>query len=153
MLRALTIPLLLLATATLLAAEDSIAELKQKAEKAEGGDRAKYYVRLAERMADQARDEFAAGRSKQGRDDLVLLEQYAQEAGKAAISSGKRLKKTEIGLRKVSKVLDDLRRSVEVEERVLVELVMDRLLEIRREILSEMFDLGPDRKRDEEDSP
>jgi hypothetical protein len=64
---------------------------------------------------------------------------YSDKARDASIRTGKRLKDTEIAMRKMAARLRDIKRSLAFEDQAPVATAVDRLEQMRTELLSHMF--------------
>ncbi len=67
---------------------------------------------------------------------------HAEKAADAATKSRKRVKNTEIDLRKMSEKLRDLKRTLSFEDQAPVQVAIDRLEELRTNLLGLMFGKG-----------
>jgi hypothetical protein len=114
-------------------------QMKQKAEAARGGDRAKLFLELAEQEMEAANHYFTDGNVEKAHDKVKESIADAEKAAEAALTSGKRLKQTEIELRKLQKRTEDIRHSLNFEDRPALETVEKRLEELRRSLLHKMF--------------
>ena len=132
-------PLLLLtAAASLLSAFDLDAirkepNLEKRSELALGN---------AETALDRARDAYQKDNDADFKaaiaevsDSIELCKQSLDESGKNARKSPKYFKKAEIGIRKLSRRLDNLQVEVSVDDRPAVEPVVDRAHKLQEEIL------------------
>ena len=66
---------------------------------------------------------------------------YCHQAADAASTSGKRLKQTEIGLRKLEHRMRDIGESLNIDDRPPVEKAVQELEQVRADLLARMF--GP----------
>ena len=64
---------------------------------------------------------------------------YSEKASDAAASTGKKLKDTEIGLRKMSERFRDVKHNLPFDDQAPVQQAIDRLEKMRTNLLSEMF--------------
>ncbi len=64
---------------------------------------------------------------------------YAEKAGDAAERSGKRLKDTEIAVRKMAEKFRDVKHNLPFDDQAPVQDAVDRLEKMRTELLAEMF--------------
>lgn len=135
--------LLLTAAGLLLAAkEPSLQELEAKADAAPLGDRPQLYVEIAQLQLTAAVEGYKAGKAEQARaavDDVVL---YAGKARDASIQSGKKLKNTEINMRKMADRLRDLKHALNFDDQAPVQTAADQLESMRSDLLSHMFSKG-----------
>jgi predicted MarR family transcription regulator len=75
----------------------------------------------------------------------------AQKAGDSSVTSKKRRKQTEIGLRKLEKRIADIAQTLNFEDRPAVQDIVKHIDKVRSDILMSMFDmpkkeLGPEKK-------
>jgi len=137
-----TVLLLAAAGLGLAAKELSLQELEAKADAAPLEDRPQRYVEIAQAQLTAAIEGYKAGKAEQGRtavDDVVL---YAGKARDASIQSGKKLKNTEISVRKMAEKLRDLKHTLNFEDQAPVQTAADQLESMRSELLSHMFSKG-----------
>ena len=138
--RRLTIAVVLLATSWAVASKDlSLQELEAKAEAARPEDRPQLYVEIAERQLGAASESYKTGEVEKAREAVNDIVLYSGKARDASIQSGKKLKNTEISVRKMALKLRDLRRTLNFEEQASVEAAADQLESIRSELLAHMF--------------
>ena len=134
---------LLAATGLALAAKElSLQELKAKADAAPLEDRPQLYVEIAQLQLTAAIDNYKAGKAEEARaavDDVVF---YAGKARDASIKTGKRLKNTEISVRKMAAKLRDLRHTLNFDDQPPVQTAADQLESMRSELLAHMFSKG-----------
>lgn len=123
---------------------DPFAALRTEAEAAHEGHRAKLFVDLAHDEMEAADKAFTEGNVELGHKLAASAGNDADEAGKAAVDSGKRLKDTEIDLRKLQTRARDIGRSLNFEDRPPLEKIVQRIEAAREAILSRMF--GPKKK-------
>ena len=121
---------------------ESLEKLRERAEAAKGGDRAKLFMQAAERGVEEANHNFESGSVEQGQGQIKQAVSDADEATDAARTSGKRLKKTELDLRKLVRRLSDIERTLSVDDRPPVHEAVERLQELDRALLDRMFGRG-----------
>lgn len=119
--------------------DEPIADLIEKAEKAPLNDQPKLYVEIAQRQLKAADKLYDAGQNQQARAAISDVVTYSDKATDAATKSGKRLKKTEIAVRKMAERLRDLKRSLEFDEQAPIQAAVDHLEKMRTALLSRMF--------------
>jgi len=136
------IPVLaLLLCSFVLAKTDSLANLKTRADNAHGGEQAKLCVEYAQVEMEQANDLFTQGDVDQAQAAVRSVMEYVRKGTKAAESSGKRLKQTEIELRKLQKRMKDIAESLNLDDRPPVLKSVDEIEQLRAGLLAAMF--GP----------
>ena len=118
---------------------DPFAARRSEAQSASGGHRAKLFVELAHEELEAADKAFTGGNVQLGQKLAADAGNDADEASKAAIGSGKRLKDTEIDLRKLQTRTRDIGRSLSFEDRPPISKIVDRIETMREAILNRMF--------------
>jgi polyhydroxyalkanoate synthesis regulator phasin len=122
--------------------ETSLADLHKRADSAPMGDRPALYIEIAERQLKAADELYNAGKVDDARDDVNDLVASSEKAHDAAVQSGKRLKPTEIALRKMSIKLRDIKRTLNFEDQAPVQTAAERLQSLSDDLLSHMFGKG-----------
>jgi hypothetical protein len=112
---------------------------RAEAERASGGSRAKLFVDLAHDEMEAANQAFTAGDVEKGHKIAAESLADAQRGAEAAATSGKRLKETEIGLRKLELRTRDIARSLAFEDRPEVEKIGPQLEQLRQTLLDRLF--------------
>jgi hypothetical protein len=141
--RRLTIVMLFLACSSLLVyagKEETVEQLKARVETAKPADQVGICLEVAERQLKAADDAFNAGDADKGQSAVTDVVNYAERAGEAARASGKNLKNAEIHIRKIARRLDDIRRTLNFEDRPPLQAAVDRLEHVRTELLARMFE-------------
>jgi polyhydroxyalkanoate synthesis regulator phasin len=138
--RALVFALLIITVAAAFAREEeTVAELISKAEAAKVEDRPGLYLRAAKLQLKAADDLYSEGKPDQARHVVEDVVTYSQKAVEAAVKSGKKLKNSEIAIRKMAERLNDIKRSLSFEDQAPVQAAVDRLQHMRTDLLSKMF--------------
>ena len=122
-----------------LAREDTLEELKAKAQTATAADQAKFYIQIAHLQLGAADKAYAAGQTPEAQNAIRDVASYSEKAGEAALKSGKHQKNTEIELRKMARRLRDIQPTLNVEDRAPVQDAIDRLEHVRSQLLMSMF--------------
>ncbi len=121
------------------AKEQTLAELKARAESARPEDRPSLCIEIAHRQLRNADKLYNEGNVEQARaavDDVVT---YSEKARDAATQSRKRLKNVEIAVRKMAEKLRDIRRTLDLEDQPPLDAAVKRLEDIRTSLLDAMF--------------
>jgi hypothetical protein len=140
MYRILLIAVLISAVAVLAVdKKGTIEELKARLERVDAKDQIELSVEIAERQLKAADDAYSAGNAEQGLAAVRDIEEYGVRAAKGATSTGKRMKKTEIELRKIADKLEGIGKSVEVDNRPPVQEAVKNLEKARNDLLFRMF--------------
>ena len=119
--------------------ETPLVDLHKRADSAPMGDRPALYIDIAERQLKAADELYNAGRVEEARDAVKDVVACSEKARDAAVQSGKRLKPTEIAVRKMSKKLRDIKRTLNYDDQPPVETAAERLHSLADDLLSHMF--------------
>ena len=133
------IPLLSFLVVAGLLAQQSPPDLQAQAEAAQGKKRAELFMAVAEQRLDQASRLFNEGKNDEAHEAVKKSVAASQEASDAARKSHKRLKQTEISVRLIVRRLTDLSNTLEFDDREAIKPSLEKLEEIRRQLLEEMF--------------
>ena len=137
---------ILVAGASLAAAprqEETVDQLIQRAETAPLAEQPALYIEVAQRQVQAADDLYAAGKVESARAAVDGVVTYSGKASDAATRSGKRIKHTEISLRKMAVRLRDIKRTLNFEDQAPVQSAADELEHLRTGLLSHMFGKEP----------
>lgn len=140
-----SISALLLLASMAMAFQRDIEGLKQEAEHAQGGHQAKLASELAAYLVGIANEQFKQGTTDQAQSTVQDIQKYAQMARDAAINSHGNLKQTEIKLRQTQRHLEDLKRTLAVDDRPPLDAVEKKIEHLRQDLLDAMF---PPRKKE-----
>lgn len=127
------------------AKDESIPQLLARAEAARPEDQPPLYTELAERRLHNADDLYNEGKVGEAEAAVTDVVSYSEKASQAANQTGKRLKNTEISVRKMAEKLRDIKRSLAFEDQPSVQAAIDRLESVRTGLLNHMFGKGPKR--------
>ena len=119
--------------------EESLEQLIARAESARLEDRPGLYTEIAQREVESADQLYTAGKVDAARTAINDVVTYSDKARDAAISSGKKVKHTEIAMRKMAAKLRDIKRTLVFEDQPPVQAAADHLEQLRTELLSHMF--------------
>jgi hypothetical protein len=119
--------------------QKDLETLKVEAEKATGGQQAKLYAEIADRLVDVADEQFNQGNSVQGHATVQEVLQDATKAHDIALRSHDKRKEVEIHLRETQRHLEAVKRTLAAEDRPALEEVEKKLAELRQELLDSMF--------------
>lgn len=117
-------------------------ELKAKLEKTEEHNRSKLYSEIARELTEIANQHFTSGDLDKGQATIQEVVGYAEKASAAAKLKNKKLKDTEINLRKTARRLEEVERTLAVEDRPPVNAAVERLDAIRKELLEYLLRRG-----------
>lgn len=118
---------------------ETIDELKARAAQAKPQDQVKLFMEVAQRQLDSAGRSYDAGDSDKAKAEIEDVSAYAEKAGDAAMQTGKRVKRTEIDVRKLAQRMEALRRSLSVDDRPPLEAAGERLEKLDSRLLDHMF--------------
>ena len=130
--------LLLSFTLAALADDKNLEQLKAEAERP-GAEQAKLCAEVAERLVPVADKLFTDGESIKGNATVQEILQYGKRARELAISTRKKMKDTEIHLRRCRRALENMRHTLAAEDRPAVEAVEKQLEQFGEDILEAMF--------------
>jgi soluble cytochrome b562 len=137
---AISIALMTFALLVCAAAKDeSVDELKSRVQSARPEDRPGLCLQIARQQLNDADKLYNEGKVEQARaavDDIVT---YSEKARDSASQTKKHLKNVEIGIRKISERLRDIKRTLAFEDQPPVDQAIKRLEDIRTALLKEMF--------------
>ncbi|HKD80720.1 MAG TPA: hypothetical protein VKH81_13560 [Candidatus Angelobacter sp.] len=121
--------------------QKTLEQLKAEAEHP-GDNQPKILAEVAERLVPVADKQFTDGESIKGHATIDEILQYSTRAHDLAIQTRKKMKDTEIHLRRCRYALENLRRTLAAEDRPAVEAVEKKLEQFGEEVLEAMF-AGP----------
>jgi len=130
---------LLLLSVAGLADGQSAAELKARADAAQGGERTTLSLQYARLQLEDANDLYTKGDVERAEGQILEVVTYSQRAADAASASGKRVKQTEIELRKLEHRMRDIGQSLSIDDRPPVEKAVQELEEVRANLLAKMW--------------
>lgn len=119
--------------------DETLDELKARAEAARLEDRPPLYTQMAHLQLEAADKLYSEGRVDEARAAVDDVVRYSDQARDAAMKTGKQLKHVEISLRKMAERLRDIRRTLAFEDQPPVQTASDRLETMRTELLAHMF--------------
>jgi hypothetical protein len=125
--------------AALARTEENLQQLIARAESAPAGERPGLYIQIARQQAESADKLYQSGNSEAGNAALNDVVVYSEKASDAASGSGKKLKDTEIALRKMAEKFRDVKHNLPFDDQAPVQQAIDRLEKMRTDLLSAMF--------------
>jgi len=128
-----------------LIAQRNIEGLKAEADKAQGGHQAKLCSELARDLVGVADQHFTQGNTDQGQATVQDILKYAQKARDAAVKSHSNMKDTEIRLRETQRHLEEVKRTLALDDRPPLDVVEKKIEQFRQDLLDAMF---PPRKKE-----
>lgn len=130
---------LLLTSVSLAGQKASEEELQRKIESAHNGKKAEFLMQLAHQQLEDADHQYHDGDTEKALRTAQICEANADEATAASLESGKRLKDTEIELRKLSERLQAIREELSFEDRQGLDPMVQKLEQDRSKLLDRMF--------------
>ncbi len=148
--RSLAIWMLLFAftAGTVAARDETIDELKSRAQNAPPQDRPHLRIRIAElqlRNADKLYKEGDVEHARAAVDEIVT---YSEQARDSAVETKKHLKNVEITVRKIAERLRDIKRTLALEDQPPIDQAVQRLEEVRTSLLKRMFSNDKDKSKE-----
>ncbi len=119
--------------------DESLDQLIARAESARPEDRPALYLDIARQKAEAADKLYNAGDAEAGNTALHGVVTFSKKATDASIDTGKKLKNTEIALRKMTEKFGDIKRTVAFEDQAPIQQTIDELEKMRTDLLSAMF--------------
>ena len=116
-----------------------LEERKEKAEKMSPQDRALIYSEIVRDLAEIVNEDYNTGAPEKAEGTLKELVDYAEKCVAAAQDKHKKIKEAEINLRRASRRLDDIRRTLAVDDQPPVKAAVSRIEQLRTDLLSAMF--------------
>jgi len=115
------------------------SDLKARADAAQGGERVTLSLDYAHQQLELANKLYSDGDVEKAEAAIGEVFTYAQRATTAATTSNKKLKQTEIGLRKLEHRMRDIGQSLSIDDRPPVEKTVQQLEDLRADLLAKMF--------------
>lgn len=137
--KTLIIVLLLLAVVAWADKQESVESLKARADRSQPKERVELCTRIAERQVDALDKAYNDGNVQVARAALADVVSYGVQAADLSGETGKRMKQTEIALRKISGRLEAIRKTLEVDERPPMADAIQKIETARTELLNRMF--------------
>jgi len=119
--------------------EVTIEELKARAASASVDDRPSLCVEIAQRQLEAASKLYTENEDDKAKAAVDDVASYSEQARDACTRSHKRLKQTEIAVRKMAHRLRDIKRTVSFEDQAPLDAAIDRLEHVRTDLLTAMF--------------
>jgi len=136
---AFLLTMLLLTSALHAGQKLSVEELQRKIESAHGAKKAELLLQLSHGQVEQVDNLYHDGNADKAFDLLKEVGSNADQATSISLESGKRLKDTEIELRKLSERLQAIRQEASFEDRKPFDVSIQNLEQNRSKLLDRMF--------------
>lgn len=139
--RRLVVAVLLLVASALVFGYDDVpvSELAAQAAAAPLDRQPELYLKIAERRMKEADRLYSNSKVDEAVEAVHDVVAYSEKATDTATRSGKRLKNTEISIRKMTSRLRDIQRTLSFDDQAPVKTATDRLEELRTQLLGRMF--------------
>jgi hypothetical protein len=134
--------LLLAACVSAKSTEEPLEALKARAENARPQDQGRLFATIARREVHEADRFYTEGDITSATKAVDEVVRYATRASEAAQKSGKHLKDTEILLRETARRLDDVRKTLNFDDRPYVEAAVKQVEKARQKLLDQIFGLA-----------
>jgi hypothetical protein len=135
----LIVVLVLLSALALADKEEPVESLKARAEQAHPKDQVELCTRIAERQLDALDKAYNDGTVQEAQAALSDVVRYGVKAAQVSGETGKRMKNTEIAMRKMSLRLEAIRKTLDIDDRPPVGEAIQQLEAARTELLNRMF--------------
>lgn len=134
-------PVLVLASCLLVSAkkDESLAEMKSRIDAARPEEQISLGIQIARKQLDAIAEATKVNNADGLHSALADLLNYAGKASNTSMQTNKKVKDTEIALRKIAEKLRDLKRTADFEEQAPLEDASDRVETMRTQLLSRMF--------------
>jgi hypothetical protein len=139
---ALLMLMLVMGCTAIAAGEATLEELKNRVANATIADRPPLCIQISERQLESFSRFYAAGDNEKAQAALVDVTAFSELARDYAIQSHKHEKQIEIAIRKISRKLNGLKHTVMHEDQKQIQDTIDRLEQIRDDLLAAMFPNG-----------
>ena len=124
------------------AASPELERLKAKAAEMKDHDRGKVYSEIARELTEQASRQFNEGTKEQALASVSDVVEYAEKAAEAAKLKNKKTKDTEINLRKTARRLEEIEKTLAIEDRPPVRTAVEKVDSIRKGLLEYFLKRG-----------
>jgi hypothetical protein len=118
---------------------ESIESLKLRADQAQPKDQVELFIRIAELQVDALDKAYSGGTVREAQAALTDVVTYGVRAAQISSATGKRMKQTEIAMRKVSGRLEAIRKTLDLDDRPPLADAIQKLETARSELLNRMF--------------
>ena len=119
--------------------QESIEALKARADQAQPKDQVDLFTHIAERQLDALDKAYNGGTVREAQAALADVVTYGVKAAQISSATGKRMKQTEIAMRKISGRLEAIRKTLDLDDRPLLAAAVQKLDTARNELLNRMF--------------
>jgi hypothetical protein len=116
-----------------------LEQLKGRVESARVEELPSLCTQIARKQVESADNFYKEGKVGEARAAVDDVVNYSDKARDAAIRSGKKVKDTEIAVRKMAEKLRNLKRTLAFEDQAPVQSAIDRLEQMRTDLFDRMF--------------
>jgi hypothetical protein len=117
----------------------ALAALQAKADQAQPKDRCFLYAELVNQMTDLAGHQFNSGDSRQASETLKLVQRYAEKIHVSVADDSKKLKDTELLMRRTSFRLKDILSEASYEDWQALEATLKLLNQVQVQLMTQVF--------------
>ncbi len=121
------------------ASNESLESLKARADGAELKKQPELFTKVAQFQLQEFAKASEEGNPEQAEEALQDILEYGIKAAQSSQETGKRMKQTEIAIRKISSRLEDIGRTLSFDKRQPVESAIEKLESARTDLLHHMF--------------
>jgi hypothetical protein len=122
--------------------EATVEELKARLSSTSVGERPQICLQIAEKQLESADKFYAAVETEKAQAAVTDVTAFAEQARDYAIQSRKHQKQTEIAVRRMIRKLEDIKRTVTLEEQAPLTSAISHLQRVRDDLLMAMFPKG-----------
>ena len=122
--------------------DESVEDLKARVASSSPEQRVGLCIEIASKQLSGADKLYTDGKSEEAQAALKDVVSYAGQATEAATQTGKKLKRAEIEVRRMAHKLRDMKRSAVFEDQAAIQDAVDRMENMRTELLAKMFGFG-----------
>jgi hypothetical protein len=119
--------------------DETLQQLVERAESASVEDKPALYLEAANRQLASAADLYHQGNAPDGQKAVADVVAFSRKAHDSSAQTGKKLKNTEIALRKLAARLRDLRMTLNAEDQPPLVQAADTLEDLRTDLMSRIW--------------
>ena len=119
--------------------QESIEALKARADQAPPKEQVELFTHIAELQLDSLDKAYNGGTVREAQTALADVVNYGVKAAQISGATGKRMKQTEIAMRKISGRLEAIRKTLDLDDRPPLSDAVQKLDTARNELLNRMF--------------
>ncbi len=137
--KVLTVMVLLVTVTFASDKQESVESMKARFERTSPKDQIELALKIAEHQVSAMDKAYTDGNIDAARAALADVQNFGVHAAEASASTGKHMKPTEIALRKMTVRLENIRRTLDVDDRQPVGDAIQKIETARNELLNRMF--------------